>query len=97
MSAATDALYRLIEAPGASDTARYGALWDALLAVEEAEADRAILPDPRIKLAAQTLRNEIHQLEAWADASSTGGWSTHQVKPMRERAIALSRVLVELL
>ena len=36
------------------------------------------------------LQGEIDQLLRWANESSTGGWSTHQVEPMRMRASRLS-------
>ena len=32
------------------------------------------------------LLQEARQLEQWANESESGGWSTHQVKSMRERA-----------
>lgn len=32
------------------------------------------------------LRRIESQLEAWANESRTGGWSTHQVEPMRKLA-----------
>jgi len=37
--------------------------------------------DERIKLKAIAI-----QLEKWAEESISGGWSTHQVRPMREKA-----------
>lgn len=37
-------------------------------------------------LAIQLLREEAQQLDSWANESTSGGWSTHQVKPMRNRA-----------
>lgn len=36
-----------------------------------------------------TMREEAEQLEKWADESQIGGWSTHQVDPMRKRAAEL--------
>lgn len=50
----------------------------------------------KIALAASTIRDEIFQLEAWADESLAGGWSTHQVKPQRERAMMLARILLNI-
>jgi hypothetical protein len=41
----------------------------------------------------QALREEIDQLRRWADESERGGWSTHQTRPMRERANALALLL----
>lgn len=39
---------------------------------------------------ALTKLNEIaEQLETWADESQNYGWSTHQVKPMRQKAIEI--------
>ena len=32
------------------------------------------------------LREVGTQLEKWADEAKTGGWSTHQVKPMKRLA-----------
>ena len=34
----------------------------------------------------QLLRETALQLEKWADESRRGGWSTHQVEPMRQWA-----------
>ena len=35
------------------------------------------------------LMKVAEQLENWADESEIGGWSTHQVKPMRDKAIRI--------
>ena len=35
---------------------------------------------------------EADQLDQWADESRSGGWSTHQVTPMRQRADELRRI-----
>ena len=35
------------------------------------------------------LEEEAVQLDRWADDSLSGGWSTHQVQPMRNRATHL--------
>jgi len=40
--------------------------------------------------AIQILRREVLQLQRWARESEGGGWSVHQVVPMRNRAIALT-------
>jgi len=29
------------------------------------------------------------QLEVWADESVDGGWSTHQIRPMRDEAVKI--------
>ena len=34
----------------------------------------------------ENFKGEIEQLEKWANESESGGWSTHQVKPMRDKA-----------
>ena len=41
----------------------------------------------------EAISDEIEQLEMWAKESKTGGWSTHQVDPMRRRADQLRQVL----
>lgn len=40
----------------------------------------------------RVIEQEADQLDRWANESSTGGWSTHQVNPMRERANELRRI-----
>ena len=45
----------------------------------------------RVGLLEKVLIEEANQLDAWADESRTGGWSTHQVEPMRKRADTLRR------
>lgn len=35
---------------------------------------------------AELLAGDVCQLERWAFESQTGGWSTHQVEPMKKRA-----------
>ena len=37
------------------------------------------------------IEEEANQLDAWAEQSRRGGWSTHQVDPMRKRADELRR------
>ncbi len=39
------------------------------------------------------LREEIALLRAWARESREGGWSTHQVQPMLDRASALALIV----
>lgn len=34
----------------------------------------------------QKLRELAWQLERWAEESRRGGWSTHQVEPMKQKA-----------
>jgi hypothetical protein len=41
----------------------------------------------------QALRSEIALLRAWARESREGGWSTHQVQPMLDRANDLALLL----
>lgn len=50
----------------------------------------------KLALAESAIREEIAQLYRWADESSHGGWSTHQVDPMRRRAEKLAVVLYRL-
>lgn len=38
----------------------------------------------REKILEALLEETAKQLSTWARASITGGWSTHQVRPMRE-------------
>lgn len=40
------------------------------------------------------LRQEVIQLRQWAVESRSGGWSTHQVAPMRRRADDLDDLIV---
>ena len=39
------------------------------------------------------LRSIAKQLNLWAEQSRTGGWSTHQVKPMQDKAAEIYRLL----
>ena len=41
----------------------------------------------------EELEHLAAQLRRWADESEKGGWSTHQVKPMREQAEKLEALL----
>jgi hypothetical protein len=41
------------------------------------------------------IREEILLLRRWAEESQRGGWSTHQVQPMLNRANALALLLCE--
>jgi hypothetical protein len=45
------------------------------------------------ELAVEMLEAEASQLDTWADESERGGWSTHQVQPMRRRADEIRRSL----
>lgn len=38
------------------------------------------------------LLETANQLDDWAEQSRTGGWSTHQVEPMRKKADELRRI-----
>jgi hypothetical protein len=40
------------------------------------------------------LNFQVGQLDGWAKQSEVGGWSTHQVDPMRKRADELRRLLM---
>lgn len=42
----------------------------------------------------EAVSDEVGQLERWAGESVSGGWSTHQVQPMRTRADQLRRILI---
>jgi hypothetical protein len=39
------------------------------------------------------LSDTVQQLVQWADESRSGGWSTHQVEPMRNKAKELSLIV----
>jgi hypothetical protein len=49
--------------------------------------------DTRIAELEAALEDEVTQLHAWANESLNGGWSTHQVDPMRKRASYLLSAL----
>ncbi len=42
--------------------------------------------DDKLLKAIRLLESEAKKLETWAKESINGGWSTHQVNPMRQRA-----------
>lgn len=44
-----------------------------------------------IKIAISDKERDADQLDGWANESERGGWSTHQVDPMRKQADALRR------
>jgi hypothetical protein len=44
----------------------------------------------------QALRDEADLLDRWARESREGGWSTHQVDPMRRRAAEIRDLLADL-
>lgn len=44
-----------------------------------------------LRHAMNTIVLEADQLDTWAQQSVEGGWSTHQVEPMRKRADVLRR------
>lgn len=54
--------------------------------VDEAESLRELA-----KNAMRTISEMADQLDTWARQSQEGGWSTHQVQPMRKKADALRR------
>jgi hypothetical protein len=41
----------------------------------------------------EELKSIANQLEEWANVSNTGGWSTHQVTPMRKKADEIRLVI----
>lgn len=55
---------------------------------------RAVIATEREKLELyrEVLRSEANLLDDWAQQSVKGGWSTHQVEPMRKRADELRRI-----
>ena len=42
------------------------------------------------------IKEEAELLERWAKESEQGGWSTHQVKPMRKRSQYLYAIIGKL-
>lgn len=44
-----------------------------------------------IKIAISDKERDADQLDQWANQSERGGWSTHQVDPMRKQADRLRR------
>jgi hypothetical protein len=80
-----------VEDKAATDVERYGQdQYNAgyAVAVKNLAASR-----PADAALRKTIEAEIVLLEAWADESRRGGWSTHQVDPMRRRANALRAAL----
>jgi ATPase subunit of ABC transporter with duplicated ATPase domains len=61
--------------------------------VEEAQRQRDEA-QRRVDALERAIRDEVRQLEEWADHSGKYGWSTHQVDPMRRRAEELRRILI---
>lgn len=49
--------------------------------------------ESRVEPWREALRAESALLRAWAKESRDGGWSTHQVEPMRKRADAIDALL----
>lgn len=49
-----------------------------------------------VKSLVEELLAEADQLDRWACESEKGGWSTHQVGPMRERASKIRAKLIHL-
>jgi hypothetical protein len=62
------------------------------LSAEEKQTTKMDIVSDVIRL----LEEEIQQLENWANESLSGGWSTHQVQPMRKRAQFLRGKVTEL-
>ena len=52
--------------------------------------------DEKLLKAIQLLENGAKKLKAWANESENGGWSTHQVDPMRKRAQFLRKEIAKL-
>jgi hypothetical protein len=52
--------------------------------------------DDQQALLVMAIREEIQQLRKWASESMIGGWSTHQVEPMRKRADQLEHLLLQM-
>ena len=52
--------------------------------------------DEKLLKAICLLKAEVEQLEAWAKESENGGWSTHQVAPMKKRARFLRKEIAKL-
>lgn len=48
--------------------------------------------DARIKELETALIEQANQLDKWATESREGGWSTHQVDPMKKKADELRRI-----
>lgn len=46
---------------------------------------------PLIEQALELIDTMADQLDLWAGQSQSGGWSTHQVDPMRQKADELRR------
>lgn len=44
----------------------------------------------------EIIKEEIKILETWAEDSLKGGWSTHQVKAQKDRAIYLKGILYDI-
>jgi hypothetical protein len=64
----------------------------------EVEAARSVVrallaarPTPTDEKALKVIRDTADQLDRWANESRSGGWSTHQVDPMRRKADELRR------
>ena len=49
-----------------------------------------------LEQAIKVLEEERDLLLTWVEQSIKGGWSTHQVKPMKERATDLNNIINEL-
>ena len=52
--------------------------------------------EPELKEAIKLLKDEAKQLDHWARESLSGGWSTHQVEPMKKQAAFLRKSIAAL-
>ncbi len=52
----------------------------------EAHSEKEQIVNEQLREAIRILEDEVRQLNRWAKESASGGWSTHQVMPMRKRA-----------
>jgi hypothetical protein len=56
-----------------------------------AVVDKSLALFMAVQNAALEKERDANQLDDWARDSKTGGWSTHQVEPMRAKADQLRR------
>ena len=71
---------------------RTGMYWDEWVAhLDEAFSSDTSRPAPTDEKPLGVIRDMADQLDRWANESRSGGWSTHQVDPMRRKADELRR------
>jgi len=58
--------------------------------------DKSIALFMAVQNAALEKERDANQLDDWTKESQRGGWSTHQVEPMRKKADQLRREAAEL-